>query len=155
MKQRGYLMIGMAVALAILSITCLGLWKALSSVQSDRARIQGEYTAFVTGVKDAGEKAEAAKAKALKLQKEAHDVTLKNLSDRHYALGVKFARLRDAGTNQGASSGNLPPVPDATRPVDDKARDQRLLDVLQHAENQTIQLMGLQDWILLNMQRDK
>ena len=147
-NQRGYLMMGLAIALAVSSVGVLVMWKLLDTARFDLAKEKGAYTQFRTGVKDAGKKAEKDKAAALTKQKETHDAVVKDWTTRHYALGVKYAGLRSAGTNTSGSG--LPPVPDAARSVDAATRDQRLLDLLQHAEGNTLKLLLLQEWVVAN-----
>lgn len=146
-RQAGYLLIGLAIALALSAAASLWLWKALDSARADKARIKGEYDAFVVGVKDAGTKAEKDKAAALKLQKENHDAAIDYWTGEHVALLSKYDRMRNAGAGKGSGGGAMPAVPDAARPGDDAARDKRLLDVLQYAEKQTGQLIALQKWV--------
>lgn len=146
MKQRGYLMIGLAIALAIATVACLGLWNRLGAAHKEIAKVTGQFEAFKTGVADAGKKAEADKAKALKDQKEIHDAIVKDWSARHYALGVKFAGLRN-GAGASAGSSDVPPAPETARPTDDVTRDNRLLDLLQHAEITTLKLIELQAYV--------
>ena len=146
--QRGYLLISLAIGLALTTSISLVLWNRLGAAHKETARVTGEFTAFKEGVRKAGKKAEDEKAEALKVQKEAHDAALKNLSDRHYALGVKYAGLLDRTGSPGGSV--VPAVPDTARPVDDTARDRRLLEVLRVAEIQTIQLIGWIEWAEAN-----
>jgi hypothetical protein len=147
--QRGYLLIGLAIALAVSTSAGLVLWNRLGAAHKETARVTGEFDQFKAGVRKAGTEAEAAKVAALKTQKDAHDDAIKNLSDRHYALGVKYERLRD--TSAGSpGSGKLPFVPDTTRPPDEASRDRRLLEVLRIAQSQTDALIGWIDWAEAN-----
>ena len=149
MKQRGYLTFGLAIALAVVTIAGLALWNRLGAAHKETARVAGEFAAFKAGVAKIGKQAEKDKATALKAQKDAHDATIKNWTNRHYALGVKYAGLLSAnGGNPGG--GGMSAIPDTTRPVDDAARDKRLLEVLRAAENQTLTLILWQEWAEAN-----
>jgi len=110
-----------------------------------RAEIAGQFAAFQEGVRKAGDEQKAKNDKLLKERERIHASSLKSLQNRYSDLDARYARLRDKPADSG--SGGLPPVPDATRPTDDAARDNRLLEVLRHADQQTAQMMELQDWI--------
>ena len=148
MKQHGYLTIGLAIALAVATVACLGLWNWLGAAHKETARVQGEFAQFKAGVAKIGEDAKKDKAAALKVQQEAHNAIVKNWSERHNHLGVKFELMRKLAGDTGG--GGVPTVPDTARPVDDKARDQRLLEVLRVAEVQTLNLVLWQEWAEAN-----
>jgi len=104
---------------------------------------KAEYAAFVAQTKALGE-AQIAKNKLEAAQREkVSNDRFNSLQKRYRDMSAKYDRLR----GNSAGSGAMPAVPDATRPTDDSARDQRLLDVLQHAEKQTGQLIELQTWV--------
>ena len=130
------------------SVAVLGLWNRLNAAHKETAQVRGEFAQFKTGVENIGKQAEKDKAAALKAQQEAHNAIVKNWTERHYHLGVKYELLRKlAGDTSG---GGVSAVPDTTRPVDDKARDQRLLEVLRVAEVQTLNLVLWQEWAEAN-----
>jgi hypothetical protein len=147
--QRGYLLIGLSIALGVSMLAGIGLWNALGSANKEKARIAGEYEAFKVGVENIGKQAEKDKAAALKNQKEAYDGTIKNWTFRHQQLAAKYERLRNAAGNSSSGSG-VQPVPGTTRPADDAARDNRLREVLRIAEVQTLQLILWQEWAEAN-----
>jgi hypothetical protein len=142
--ERGYLTIGLVIALGVVSLAGIGLWNRLGAAQEETAKVKGEFAVFKAGVEKIGEQAKKDKAAALKNQKEAHDATVKDWSERLYHLGVKYELLRKLAGNTGG--GGVPAVPDTTPTVDDAARDNRLLEVLRFAEIQTLQLIHWQEW---------
>lgn len=104
-----------------------------------------KYELFVAQTKAAGEaqqaKTKAAIAESERISKEKAKAYEASIAD----IRSKYNRLR-ASPGSGAVSS----VPETARPVDDAARDQRLLDVLRHAEEQAEQLMQLQNWVKEN-----
>jgi len=149
MKQHGYFMVGMGIALAVLTVVCLGLWNRLGAAHEETAVVRGQFAAFKGGVEDAGKKAEAKKAEAIAEQKKEYNNAIEYWTGAYAALNLKYDGLLNRPRSDPGSR-VLPPVPDTTRPVDDQARDQRLLQVLRAAEEQTIQLVGLQNWVAAN-----
>jgi hypothetical protein len=148
-SERGYLLIGLSAALGVSVLAGMFLWNRLSAAHEETARITGEYTAFKVGVEKAGKDAEAKKAAALKTQKDTYDATIKDWASRHYHLGVKYEQLRKS-SSPSPGSGELPFVPDTTRPPDEASRDRRLLEVLRIAQGQTDALVLWQQWAETN-----
>lgn len=78
-------------------------------------------------------------------QQKVSNESAKSYQSRLDLINAEYARLRDE--KAGSSRGNLPAIPDTARPTDDTARDQRLLEVLRAADQQTATLIELQGWI--------
>ena len=135
---------GVVIAVLLATTAAAGKW---AMHQSERAAtIQGQYDAFKTGVEDAGKKAEADRMKEIARQKGVNDASEKSLQTRIAAANARADRLcKSAGASAGCRS--LPAVPDTTRPTDDSASDQRLLEVLRHAQGQSDTLIELQEWV--------
>ena len=141
-----YLTIGLGIAAGIFALAAWGLWHALGNAQEALATVRGEYSAFRTGVERIGRDQEARnKETAAKQEKISHE-RYKSLQDRYSALDARYRGLRDSA-GSGAGSSPMPAVPDTARPVDDSARDTRLLEVLRSSDRQTAQLIELQNWI--------
>lgn len=134
-----YAMLGMGVLIAALFI---GLKVQTSRLHASEAR----YDLFVANTLAVGQaqeaKTKAAIAHADQITKESAKAYESRLAD----INSKYDRLR----NTGAGSGSVPAVPQTSRPVDDAARDNRLLDVLRYAEEQAEQLRQLQEWVKSN-----
>jgi len=144
--RNGYLTAGLGIALAVASLAAFGLWGLWTKASEDLARVEGEYSAFREGVRKVGEEQEAKNKETLAQRERINATALKTLQNRYSDLDARYGRLRkSAGIN--SNGGILPPVPDPTRPTDDSARDQRLLEILRHADQQTAQLIELQNWV--------
>jgi hypothetical protein len=151
-KERGFISTAILPYLAIgagVVIFRLWGWGAHQSSRADsaieeRARVEGEFNQFKTGVRRAGEKQLAENAEKLKKEKRIADERYNSLLARYNAIDAKFNGMRDNGNSGGRPVSS---VPETARPVDDSARDSRLLEVLRHAEKQTAQLIELQEWV--------
>ena len=97
-----------------------------------------EYKAKVEAL---GRAQEAKNQEIIKRQKEESDARIKSLNSRLANTRNEFNRLRDSRTSE------LPAVPSTARADDDGTRDKQLLDLLQHAEEQTARLIELQEWV--------
>ena len=146
MKQRGSLTLGLGITIGVLSLMLAGTGWLYNGALKEKARVQGEYEAFKDGVARLGKEAENKRLNELERQKRSHDETIKSLEKR---LASARARADELCKSAGLSAGcrTLPAVPPTTRPVDDATRDQRLLAVLQHAQDTTDRLIELQAWI--------
>lgn len=142
--QRGSIMFGMGITIGLLSLALALTGWLYNGALKEKARIEGEYTAFKEGVRKIGEKAETDKKTELVRQAKEKQRAEKSYNDR---LTASNARADSLCKSAGLSSGcrELPAIPDTTRPVDDGTRDQRLLEVLRHAQKQTDQLIELQE----------
>ena len=140
------LTIGGAILIGFLSIALGTVSWLYNGALKEKARIEGEYEAFRDGVKRLGEKAEKDRLAELARQRSIHDERLKSLEKR---LALSRSRAdglcKSAGLSAGCSS--LPPVPPTSRPVDDSAYNQRLVDLLRHAQEVTDRLIELQLWV--------
>ena len=142
-------LIGSAVLLAGMSVALKVQSARVASAKQETATVRGEFTAFKAGVAAIGKKAIAERDAAISRQKKEYDHAIEYWTGELAALNIKYDRLRhSAGSRPGSSV--LPAVPDTARPTDDAASDQRLLDVLQHAETQTLRLIALQNWVAAN-----
>ena len=95
---------------------------------------------------DALGKAQAARNReTIAKQQKATNESAKSYQSRLDAINFAYSRLRDEKAK--SSGGSMPSVPDTARPVDDTARDQRLLEVLRAADQQTATLIELQGWV--------
>ena len=130
------------IGLLTLALGITGKWAMHQS--EARAAIEGQFETFKEGVRKAGDEQKAKNNQLLKERDRINATALKTLQNRYSDLNARYARLRNQPAHPG--SGGLPPVPDATRPIDDAARDNRLLEVLRHADQQTAQLIELQEW---------
>ena len=136
----------MGVIIAVLLATTAAAGKWAQHEAGKRAEVESKFTAFKTGIKDAGDKAEAARVKEIARQKGVNDAREKSIQARVAASNARADSLcKSAGASAGCRS--LPAVPDTTRPTDDSARDQRLLEVLRHAQGQSDTLIELQEWV--------
>ena len=141
MKQNGIAVMLIVYALAALAVvaTVGGVIHSYNSAIKER----DEARAQLAEVKRIGEEQNAKTKAEVDRQKRVSDETIKSLQSRYSGLNARYARLRQS--TPGASG--LPAVPDSARPTTDAARDQRLLDVLQYADQQTQQLIELQSWV--------
>jgi hypothetical protein len=139
-----------------LGIVALMLFLALSltgwlykDALEEKSRITGEYESFKVQTKLIGEKAEKERLAELARQKEVHDERLKSLEKRLASSLARADRLcKSAGLSAGCRA--LPPVPDTTRPTDDTGFNERLLEVLRHAQEVSDKLTELQAWVNSN-----
>lgn len=145
MRQHGYLTIGLAIALAVMTLATIAAAKWAQVEMGKRATVEGQYAAFKKGVKDAGDQALKDKAaEAERLKKENENAT-KRWNARVAAANARADELcKRAGLSAGCR--DLPAIPSTARPSDDAARDQRLLEVLRHAENEVGRLLEFQEW---------
>jgi hypothetical protein len=148
MRQRGFISAIWLYAGAALIFAGLGLavkvqTSRLAAAKEETAQVQASFEAFKTQVELAGRaavaRAEAEAERNRKVNQERNSSYEKRISD----LASRYQRL----LGNGASSSGVPSVPSAARPVDDPARDQRLLEVLRYAEEQTARLIELQQWV--------
>ena len=144
--ERGSLLIGMGIVIAVLSGALALTGWLYNGALKEKARIEGEYEAFKTGVKEIGEKAELKRIAELERQRRTHDESIKSLEKRVVAARARADQLcKSAGLSAGC--GALPALPSTTRPVDDSAHNQRLVELLRHAQAVTDQLIELQLWV--------
>lgn len=78
-------------------------------------------------------------------QQKVSSESAKSYETRLALINDAYARMRYQKAKSGGSP--MPAIPDTARPVDDTARDQRLLEVLRAADQQTATLIELQGWI--------
>lgn len=121
--------------------------KRLHASQSETAAVQAQFSVFVAQTKAIGEKAQADAEAKIADQKRINDETVKSYDARIGAVLDRYNKLLNKPALASAGSGAMPAVPDTASPVDDTARDQRLLEVLRAADLQTSQLIQLQEWI--------
>lgn len=137
-KRRGAILLYVLIALFV--VTLAG---AVVLSYNDAIARAERVEAQLDEVKRIGEAQEAKTKAEIDRQRKVSDATIKSLQSRYAGLNAKYARLRQSPPGPGG----MPTIPDTARPTDDAARDQRLLDVLQYADQQTQQLIELQDWV--------
>jgi hypothetical protein len=140
----GWAVLGMGTVVLILGTMLKVQAARLDDAIEDKARITGEFNQFKTEVRRAGEAQIAENERQRKEDERIANERYNSLLARYNAIDAKFNGMRDNG-NSGSRS--VSSVPETTRPVDDAARDSRLLEVLRHAEKQTAQLIELQEWV--------
>ena len=171
MNQRGVIPIGL-ILYAIAAVAVVGaLWWVVDTWRDGRAAVRevdaikvevfpgcrkdtalecvkelkDAYAAFVAETKRLGEEAQKKAAAEIERQKEVTKERSASYEKRLASINAAYRGLRDGRADSGGSP--MPAVPDTARPTDDGARDNRLLDLLQHAEKQTGQLIELQEWV--------
>lgn len=151
MNQRGSLLIGLGITIAALSLSLAGVGWLYNGALKERARIEGEYEAFKIGVKELGEQAEEDNLRLLIERERIADERIKSLAARAAAAAARADSLcKSAGLSAGCRA--LPPVPSTTRPVDDTGFNERLLEVLRHAQEISDRLTELQLWVAAQQQ---
>lgn len=134
-----------ALALAALTLAVTVQTKRLHSAQAQVVAVQARFDVFVEQTKAIGE-AQIAKNKEAAAKQERNDRESKKSADaRVAAILDRYNRLLNRPA--GSGGGSLPPIPSTSRPTDDAARDQRILEVLRAADLQTATLIELQEWI--------
>jgi len=151
MKERGFLMIGSIIMIAILSASLGGMGWLYNGALKEKARVQGEYEAFKEETRRLGEAAEKRNQQTLVERERIANERIASLGKR-----VADARARADGLckSAGLSAGcrALPATPETSRPVDDSAHNQRLVELLRHAQTVTDQLIELQLWVSAQQQ---
>lgn len=139
---RGFIQLApMGYAVLILGTFVLILGMAVKVQTARLDSVKKQYADYRATVEAIGRAQEAKNKAEIEQRKKVTDARIYSLQKRLNDTTDKFNRLRESG------SGQVPAVPDTARPVDDTARDSRLLDVLQHAQKQTDQLIELQGWV--------
>lgn len=133
-----------------LAVAALGLTVGVQTyrLHASQARVEAVQTAFDTfkGAVEALGQAQEAKNKEIVAQQErTNRETVRSADARVAGILDRYKRLLNQPVSAG--SGPVPAVPDTARPIDDAARDQRLLEVLRAADLQTGQLIELQNWV--------
>ena len=141
----GYIALGAGAIILALGLALKIQSARLDAAQHEKAKIQAEYEVFKDGVRKAGEAQKAKNDQLLKEREKINATALKTLQNRYSSLDARYQRLRQSAGHSSASP--MPAVPDTARPVDDAARDSRLLEVLRAADQQTAQLIELQKWV--------
>ena len=145
------LTMGLGISTALLAAALAGTGWLYNGALKEKARIEGEYEAFKTGVKTLGEEAEAKRLAELQRQRKSHDESVESLEKRVVAARARADKLcKSAGLGAGCRA--LPAVPDTARPVDDTGFNERLLEVLRHAQEITDRLTELQLWVAAQQQ---
>lgn len=141
----GWALVALSVALGVTFIYARVQTARLDRANEKLAVVTSQFAAFKLGVEEAGKKAELAKiAEAARLKKENADAT-KRWNARVAAANARADELcKRAGLSAGCR--DLPAIPDTARPPDDAARDQRLLEVLRHAQGEVDRLLEFQEW---------
>lgn len=146
MRQVGSIMIGLGITIALLSASLAGVGWLYNGALKEKARVQGEYEAFKGEAQRLGEIALKENAKILAERERIANERIKSLHARAAAAAARADSLcKSAGLSAGCRA--LSPVPDAARPVDDTGFNERLLEVLRHAQAVADRLAELQSWV--------
>lgn len=103
-----------------------------------------QYRTFVSEVKRQGEEQEAKVKKEKARQQQVNKERAKTYEKRIADIASAYQRLLSESPHSG--SGSVSSIPDPARSPHDSTRDQQLLSVLRHAEEQTARLEELQKW---------
>ena len=147
MKQRGSLTLGLGITIGVLSLMLAGTGWLYNGALKEKARIAGEYEAFKGEVQRLGEVALEENARILKNRERIANERIKSLGARAAAATARADRLcKSAGLSAGCSA--LSQLPSTARPVDDAGHNQRLVELLRHAQEVTDRLTELQLWVM-------
>ena len=147
MKERGFLVLGSIIMIAILSASLAGMGWLYNGALKEKARVQGEYEAFKEQTRLLGEEAEKRNQQTLLERERIANERIASLGKRAADARARADGLcKSAGLSAGCRA--LPAIPDTTRPVDDTGFNERLLEVLRHAQAVTDQLAELQLWVV-------
>ena len=151
MKERGFLVLGSIIIIAILSASLAGMGWLYNGALKEKARVQGEYEAFKEQTKLLGEEAEKRNQKTLAERERIANERIASLGKRAADARARADGLcKSAGLSAGCSA--LPAIPETSRPVDDSAHNQRLVQLLRHAQEVTDRLVELQLWVAAQQQ---
>src|SRR3990167_2888064 len=148
------LTMGLGISTALLALALSGTGWLYNGALKEKARISGEYEAFKSETQRLGEVALEENAKILKDRERSANERIKSLGKRVADATARADRLcKSAGLSAGCRA--LPAVPSTTRPVDDQAHNQRLVELLRHAQEITDRLIELQLWVEANMKANQ
>ena len=151
MKQRGSLLIGMGITVAILTASLAGMGWLYNGALKEKARVQGEYEAFKEQTRLLGEEAEKRNQQTLAERERIANERIVSLGKRAADARARADGLcKSAGLSAGCRA--LPAIPETSRPVDDSAHNQRLVQLLRHAQEVTDRLVELQLWVAAQQQ---
>ena len=146
MRQRGSLLLGSVVTIALLSLSLAGMGWLYNGALKEKARVEGEYEAFKEQTRKLGEAAEKRNQQTLLERERIANERIKSLGKRAADSSARADGLcKSAGLSAGCRA--LPPVPETTRPTDATEFNSRLLEVLRHAQAVADQLAELQLWV--------
>ena len=149
--QRGSLLIGMGITVAFLSVALTGVGWLYNGALKEKARVQGEYEAFKLETARLGKEAQQRFDKSLKDRERIANERIKSLGARAAASAARADKLcKSAGLSAGCRA--LPAVPSTARPVDATTHNQRLVELLRHAQEVTDRLTELQLWVMAQQQ---
>ena len=152
-QERGFIS-GIALYGVIAAVAVAGALGIALKIQSTRleasqanlARVEAEYGAFKAEAARLGKVAQEKFDKSLQDRERIANERIKSLGLRAAAAAARADGLcKSAGLSSGCSS--LPAIPDTTRPTDDAGFNERLLEVLRHAQTVADQLAELQEWV--------
>ena len=151
MRQRGSLLLGSVVTIALLSLSLAGMGWLYNGALKEKARVEGEYEAFKEQTRKLGEAAEKRNQQTLLERERIANERIKSLGKRAADASARADGLcKSAGLSAGCRA--LPPVPETTRPTDATEFNSRLLEVLRHAQAVADQLAELQLWVQAQQQ---
>ena len=146
MKERGFLVLGSIIMIAILSASLAGMGWLYNGALKEKARVEGEYEAFKEETRRLGEAAEKRNQQTLVERERIANERIASLGKRAADARARADGLcRSAGLSAGCRA--LPATPDATRPTDATEFNSRLLEVLRHAQAVADRLAELQLWV--------
>jgi len=134
-----------AIPLLLLSITTAYYRHDAAQEREQRHIIAAEYKAFTAQVETLGREAESRNRAIVQKQKDVSNEVSKSYETRLSLINDSYRKLRDDKANSGRRDLSAPP--DSAVPVNDAARDQRLLEILEHAQVETAKLIELQNWL--------
>jgi hypothetical protein len=140
-KQRGFAFLPFLlanwqlIALGLLIATAYGFYLHCQSIKS-------EYSTFKAEVKVKGEEQERKARETIERNERVSNDRIKSLENRLARTRAEFNRLSKRPDSVPVSA--VPPSPAAT---DESTRDQRLLELLRFAQEQTDRLIELQEWV--------
>jgi len=152
-QERGFIatpaLYGLIGAIAVAGALGIALTiqsSRLDAVKANLARVEAEYGAFKAEAARLGKVAQEKFDKSLQDRERIANERIKSLGLRAAAAAARADSLcKSAGLSAGCRS--LPAVPTTTRPTDDAGFNERLLEVLRHAQTVADQLAELQEWV--------
>lgn len=139
----GWLMVAFGAVVLILGIALKVQTERLGAEKQSHATTKAEYASFKAETRRLGEEAQKRARAEIVRQKQVNQRSKQDYEKRIADIASAYQRL--LGDNSGGRG--MREIPDTARPTNDAARDQRLLEVLRHADEQTARLQALQQWV--------
>src|SRR3989304_10601251 len=110
MKERGFLVLGSVIMIAILSASLAGMGWLYNGALKEKARVEGEYEAFKEQTRKLGEAAEKRNQQTLLERERIANERIKSLGKRAADASARADGLcKSAGLSAGCRA--LPPPP--------------------------------------------